>query len=46
MTDGKRPLGGMMIGDVSDFMKLVAIVKKKARFIFSTASEASMTGSS
>uniref|UniRef100_Q9UVH8 Nitrite reductase [NAD(P)H] n=1 Tax=Hebeloma cylindrosporum TaxID=76867 RepID=Q9UVH8_HEBCY len=28
-ADGKYLLGGMMIGDVSDFVKLVAIVKKK-----------------
>ncbi|PPQ70227.1 hypothetical protein CVT24_013085, partial [Panaeolus cyanescens] len=28
-ADGKHLLGGMMIGDVSDFIKLVAIVKKK-----------------
>lgn len=28
-ADGKHLLGGMMIGDVSDFVKLVAIVKKK-----------------
>ena len=27
-ADGKHTLGGMMIGDVSDFVKLVAIVKK------------------
>lgn len=27
--DGKHLLGGMMVGDVSDFVKLVAIVKKK-----------------
>ncbi|KAF8641373.1 hypothetical protein AX16_009994 [Volvariella volvacea WC 439] len=27
--DGKYLLGGMMVGDVSDFVKLVAIVKKK-----------------
>jgi nitrite reductase (NAD(P)H) len=31
-ADGKYLLGGMMIGDVSDFVKLVAIVKKKVRF--------------
>jgi nitrite reductase (NAD(P)H) len=30
-ADGKYLLGGMMIGDVSDFVKLVAIVKKKVR---------------
>ncbi|KAF9007403.1 NADPH nitrite reductase [Cyathus striatus] len=29
-ADGKYLLGGMMLGDVSDFVKLVAIVKKKA----------------
>ena len=28
-ADGKYLLGGMMIGDISDFVKLVAIVKKK-----------------
>lgn len=28
-ADGKRLLGGMMIGDTSDFIKLVSIVKKK-----------------
>ncbi|KAF8587207.1 nitrite reductase [Ramaria rubella] len=28
-ADGKHLLGGMMIGDVADFIKLVAIVKKK-----------------
>ncbi|KAG8866838.1 hypothetical protein FRC20_007390, partial [Serendipita sp. 405] len=28
-ADGKYLLGGMMIGDTSDFVKLVAIVKKK-----------------
>jgi len=33
-ADGKYLLGGMMIGDVSDFVKLVAIVKKKVRFLF------------
>ena len=27
--DGKYLLGGMMVGDVGDFVKLVAIVKKK-----------------
>ncbi|KAG5728415.1 Nitrite reductase [NAD(P)H] [Termitomyces sp. T112] len=27
--DGKYLLGGMMVGDVSDFIKLVAIIKKK-----------------
>ena len=31
-ADGKYLLGGMMIGDVSDFVKLVAIVKKKVCF--------------
>lgn len=29
--DGKYLLGGMMVGDVSDFVKLVAIVKKKVK---------------
>jgi len=33
-ADGKYLLGGMMIGDVSDFVKLVAIVKKKVCFLF------------
>jgi nitrite reductase (NAD(P)H) len=28
-TDGKHLVGGMMIGDVADYVKLVAIVKKK-----------------
>lgn len=28
-ADGKHLLGGMMVGDVSDFVKLVAIIKKK-----------------
>ena len=28
-ADGKYLLGGMMIGDVSDYTKLVAIVKKR-----------------
>ena len=28
-ADGKRLLGGMMIGDTSDFIKLVQLVKKK-----------------
>ena len=28
-ADGKYLLGGMMIGDVSDYVKMVAIVKKK-----------------
>lgn len=28
-ADGKKLLGGMMIGDTSDFIKLVSIVKKK-----------------
>jgi nitrite reductase (NAD(P)H) len=31
-ADGKYLLGGMMIGDISDFVKLVAIVKKKVVF--------------
>ena len=31
-ADGKYLLGGMMIGDNSDFVKLVAIVKKKVVF--------------
>ena len=33
-ADGKYLLGGMMLGDVSDFVKLVAIVKKKFRLLF------------
>ena len=37
-ADGKYLLGGMMIGDISDFVKLVAIVKKKVfPFFFSFA---------
>lgn len=28
-ADGKHLLGGMMIGDVADYVKLVAVVKKK-----------------
>ena len=32
-ADGKHLLGGMMIGDVSDFVKLVAIVKKKVGIV-------------
>lgn len=28
-ADGKHLLGGMMVGDVSDFVKLVSIIKKK-----------------
>jgi nitrite reductase (NAD(P)H) len=34
-ADGKYLLGGMMIGDISDFVKLVAIVKKKVLLLFS-----------
>jgi nitrite reductase (NAD(P)H) len=34
-ADGKYLLGGMMIGDNSDFVKLVAIVKKKVFPFFS-----------
>jgi len=34
-ADGRYLLGGMMIGDVSDFVKLVAIVKKKVCFLSS-----------
>jgi len=34
-ADGRYLLGGMMIGDVNDFVKLVAIVKKKVCFILS-----------
>ena len=33
-ADGKYLLGGMMIGDISDFVKLVSIVKKKVVFSF------------
>ena len=33
-ADGKYLLGGMMIGDISDFVKLVAIVKKKVFSFF------------
>jgi len=32
-ADGKHLLGGMMIGDVGDFVKLVAIVKKKVGIV-------------
>jgi len=35
-----------MIGDVSDFVKLVAVIKKKVHFIFFTTSEVSIIGSS
>ncbi|KAF8843892.1 nitrite reductase [Paxillus ammoniavirescens] len=31
-ADGKYLLGGMMVGDTSDYVKLVSLVKKKARF--------------
>lgn len=31
-SDGKYLLGGMMIGDVNDYTKVVSIVKKKVRF--------------
>jgi nitrite reductase (NAD(P)H) len=31
-ADGKYLLGGQMIGDVDDYVKLVAIVKKKVHF--------------
>lgn len=31
-ADGKYLLGGMMIGDIGDFVKLVAIVKKKVLY--------------
>jgi hypothetical protein len=30
-ADGKYLLGGMMVGDTSDYVKLVALVKKKVR---------------
>ena len=33
-ADGKYLLGGMMIGDIGDFVKLVAIVKKKVFPLF------------
>ena len=34
-ADGKRLLGGMMIGDVGDYVKLVALVKKQVNlFLF------------
>jgi nitrite reductase (NAD(P)H) len=36
-TDGKHLLGGMMIGDVADYVKLVAIVKKKVESLSSLA---------
>jgi len=32
-ANGRYLLGGMMIGDVSDFVKLVSIVKKKVCFL-------------
>lgn len=36
-ADGKHLLGGMMIGDVADYVKLVAIVKKRVKlFLFSS----------
>lgn len=38
-ADGKHLLGGMMIGDVSDFVKLVAIVKKKASFFLASCGD-------
>lgn len=31
-ADGKYLLGGMMVGDTSDYVKLVSLVKKKVRF--------------
>jgi nitrite reductase (NAD(P)H) len=35
-ADGKHLLGGMMVGDVGDYVRLVAIVKKKVKcFLFS-----------
>ncbi|KAF9446723.1 nitrite reductase [Macrolepiota fuliginosa MF-IS2] len=50
-ADGKHLLGGMMIGDVSDFVKLVAIVKKKkpldvppAQFIIGARKEGEGSG--
>ena len=30
-ADGKYLLGGMMVGDTSDYVKLVALVRKKVR---------------
>lgn len=30
-ADGKYLVGGMMVGDTSDYIKLVAIIKKKVR---------------
>ena len=30
-ADGKYLLGGMMVGDTSDYVKLVSIVKKKVQ---------------
>lgn len=38
--DGKYLLGGMMVGDVSDFVKLVAIVKKKVSWCANTSTKA------
>jgi nitrite reductase (NAD(P)H) len=33
-ADGRHLLGGMMIGDVADYVKLVALVKKKVKLYF------------
>lgn len=30
-ADGKYLLGGMMVGDTSDYVKLISLVKKKVR---------------
>ena len=31
-ADGKYILGGMMVGDTSDYVKMVALVKKKVLY--------------
>ena len=35
-ADGKYILGGMMVGDTSDYVKLLSLVKKKVCRILST----------
>lgn len=37
-ADGKHLLGGMMVGDTSDYVKLVSLVKKKVHFSENIAS--------
>lgn len=34
-ADGKYLIGGMMVGDTSDYIKLVAIIKKKVQSVLS-----------